>query len=324
MTTRPAVHFHIPGSVIGNPAKLALFYGPIMEGLDSLGAALGLFLLDRSDMAELVEKAPGFHIIDHGSFRHPRVLNCGQAYLPPYRNLDPWGIRALSSIAAQSFDPDQIVPDAARAFADGLRRRWVGGRLSRHRQPAVHENLPGPAVAVFLQSEGHRILGDTAYVAMRPMLAAVLARDDSRPILIKPHPFDRNVDTQAYLRDLAAADPRVRLTGANLHDILAKSAAVVTINSAVGIEAMLYNLPLVLCGQSDFHHGAVTARHPGDIGPAIASAEAAFWSHDAFLYWYFHQNCLSGEDPNLAGTVVQRIAATGFDLASLGLAQPKN
>ena len=67
------------------------------------------------------------HILDHGRLRHPRALNAGVAYVYPFWHLDPWGIRAFSSIAEKTFDPASIPPGPARAFADRLRGRGYPG-----------------------------------------------------------------------------------------------------------------------------------------------------------------------------------------------------
>jgi hypothetical protein len=67
----------------------------------------------------------------------------------------------------------------------------------------------------------------------------------------------------------------------------------------VGIEAHLHHVPAVLCGQSDFHHAATTVFDAAQMDDAIAHSIAAPWPHDAFLYWYFDQQCLNAGKPTL-------------------------
>ncbi len=241
------------------------------------------------------------------------------AYLYPFRNLDPWGIRAQSSIAAMVFDPQAIDGAVAQEFADRLRCRLVAKRPSRYEQPPDIAALPKGCVAVFLQSEAHRGVAETCYLGARAMVKAVLDGAGPRPVVIKPHPRDFSEDTHRWLRQIARKDRRVTISMANIHDILAACAVVVTINFATGIEAMLHGRPVVLCGHADFHHAAVTIRQAPDMAKGIAEAEARAWPHDAFLYWYFALNCLQAGRASLLDEFLARIAATGFDLTALGL-----
>lgn len=285
------------------------YYVKLIAGLRQMGVRVETVEHDRWTTLATVEATPGIHIVDHGNWRHDRLLNTGIAYIYPFWNLDPWGIRALSSIAALPFDPGIVDSVAAAEFTARLRKRLVERRISRYPQPPEKTDIPKGCIAVFLQSEAHRDVDETCYLSMRQMLAALLARGDRRPIVIKPHPRDADRKTRAYLVRLAARDARVQVVDANIHDILAQAAVAVTINSAVGMEAHLHRVPVVLCGQADFHHAAVTVKDQHDMGAAIAQAEATVWPHDAYLYWYFVGQCLNAGKPTLVGDFLQKVAA---------------
>jgi Capsule polysaccharide biosynthesis protein len=289
------------------------YYAKLIAGLRQMGIRVETVLHDRWTTLATVEDTPGIHIVDHGSWRHDRLLNTGIAYVYPFWNLDPWGIRALSSIAAMPFDPDSEDSVAVAEFTARLRKRLVGKRISRYPQPMEKLDLPSDCIAVFLQSEAHRDVEETCCLSMREMLAALLARDDRRAVVIKPHPRDTDPKTRGYLARLAARDARVRVVDANIHDILAKAAVAVTINSAVGIEAHLHRVPVVLCGQTDFHHASVTVKDRGDMDAGLAQAEATVWPHDAYLHWYFVGQCLSAGKPTLVGDFLTKVAATSLN-----------
>lgn len=316
MPVDPVV-FHLPASVLRGTEDLAPFYEKLIAGLRDRGAEVRQVLHDRARILAEVEADGGFHIVDHGAIRHPRILNTGVAYIYPFRNMDPWGIRALSSISAMPFDPAAIDPAAATAFADKLRRRLIGKRTSRYEQPEARQAVPKGCIAVFLQSEGHRSVEETCHLDLRAMLGAVLAVPDGRPVVVKPHPRDHDAETRLYLRRLARRHPRLQVVEANIHDILQAADVAVTINSATGIEAMLHGCPVVLCGQADFHHQAITVRQPDEMAYALHEALIRSWHHDAFLYWYFAQNCLSAMSPTLVDDLLARIAATGYDPSRL-------
>ena len=293
------VTFHLPGSVLQDPALLKPYYQRLIAGLRDRGHRVRSVLHDRTTTLDTVAATPGVHIADHGSQRHARLMNTGVAYIYPFWNLDPWGIRAQSSIAAQAFDPGSVDADAAAAFAARLRKRLVGQRRSRYPQPQAVTEVPTGCIAVFLQSDAHRQVEETCHLTQRQMLAAVMARDDPRPIVVKPHPRDTDPDTRAYLDRLSRTDARLRVMDANIHDMLARAAVAVTINSAVGIEAHLHRVPGVLCGQADFHHASITVTDARQMDEGIARAEATRWPHDAFLHWYLAERCLNAGAPSL-------------------------
>lgn len=289
--------------------KMKPFYVNIINGLQDIGIKVETVLHDRLTTLATVDAMPGIHIADHGFLRHPRLLNTGIAYIYPFWNLDPWGIRALSSIAALSFDPELVDASAAAEFTIRLRKRLVAARISRYPQREDRVDLPMGCIAVFLQSDAHRGVEETCYLTMGQMLSALLARDDRCAIVVKPHPRDKDFRTRDYLARLAARDARVQVVDANIHDILAQSSVAVTINSAVGIEAHLHRVPVVLCGQSDFHHAAVTVKNPSEMDAAIALAGATNWPHDAYLQWYFADHCLNAGKPSLVQDFLEKVAA---------------
>lgn len=316
---RQPITFHVAGSVLRDRWRLGQFYGPLADGLRARGADVRLVVHERDKVAAQVAMDDGFHVIDRGQMRHPRVLNSGIAYIQPFRNMDPWGIRAFSSIADKHFDPARIPVEAAASFAARLRDRLIGGRSSRYAQPEEVVPVPAGSIAVFLQTESHRLVGETCYLSMRRMVKALMARDDPRAICIKPHPRDADTDTFEWLHEQAEADPRVQIVAANIHDILAACDVVVTINSAVGIEAMLHGKPVVLCGHADFHHAAVTVKTADAMDEGVARSLATPWAHEAYLYWYFVRHCLSPLRKTLVQDFLGKVSGAGYNVARFGL-----
>ena len=145
---------------------------------------------------------------------------------------------------------------------------------------------------------------------------ALLARHDTSPIVIKAHPRDDSDETRDLIAT-AAADPRVRVTHGNIHDILAAARVTVTINSAVGLESLMHRVPVVLCGPADFHHSAVTVRDPFDLDAGLAKARLWPWHYAPYLYWFLKLNCVNAGAPDMIDDVLARIAATGYDASRL-------
>lgn len=301
----PTFVFHLPGSWLGpRGTGLLPFYQKLTAGLAARDIAFTIRALNRETVMGQVAKDTSFHIINHGKFEHPRVLNAGVAYVYPFWNMDPKGIRAFSSIGGLDFRAQDIDETLARPFFRKLRQRLVVERRSRYPQPIAESQLPDGSVAVFLQSESHRGLGETCHVSQREMIDTVLNATDG-PVVIKPHPLDESKETRKTLSNLSAQHPNLTITDCNLHDLLSSATRVVTINSAVGIEAYLHRKPVILCGQSDFHHIADTARDPQQLIKLLQSPSRKR-AYDKYVYWYFGLQCLNTTDPALVDRFLSR------------------
>ena len=310
MARMSALILHLPADWLADPSRMLPFYARLSEGLTARGIDWQARAIDRDGLAARIAADGDFHIVNHGQIRHARALNAGIAYVYPFWNLDPEGIRAHSSIARQPFRPARI--DAARAqrFFARLRARLVDARQSRYEQPEAPADLPEAEAAVFFQSEAHRTVGETCYMDRWQMLDAVLAATRG-PVIVKPHPRDLDAGLWDRLMQMRDQTPRLVVSGANIHDILARAARVVTINSAVGIEAYLHRKPVILCGHADFHHIAITARDPEALVAALRAPPPAR-AYAKYIHWYFAQCCINAGSKTLVEDVLERVRRTGF------------
>ncbi len=288
------------------------FYRRMTEGFAQLGVECRLVEMDRDLVASQVQADNLFHILNHGRITHPRVLNAGIAYVYPFWHLDPKGIRAFSSIADMPFRPRMVDGPEARRFTRKLKARQVGRRKSRYAQPKEAETLPQAAVAIFLQSENHRNVGETLYLDRWIMVEATCAAAQG-PVIVKPHPREMETEVFDRLLDIQTRHPNLHIALGNIHDIIATSDRVVTINSAVGIEALMHEKPVILCGRADFHHIATTVQTAKALTAAL-TAPAPGPRYAKYLYWYFGQQCLDASAPDLAEQVLGRMRAAGYEL----------
>ncbi len=301
---------HLPEAWLTDGTQMLPFYHKLFAGLDDLGVEWAAEGIDREAALARIERDGKFHIFNHGRVVHPRALNAGVAYIYPFWNLDPQGIRAFSSIGAAPFRAHTVDADKARAFLGKLRARWVDERASRYEQPDSREDLPEGAAAVFFQSEAHRGVGETCHMDRWAMLDAVLKGWDG-PVIVKPHPREMDEAMFARLLEVQAREARLVISQGNIHDTLASAARVVTINSAVGIEAYLHRKPVILCGRADFHHIADVARSPQEVVDLLA-APARGRVYAKYLYWYFRKRCVDAGRADVATQVLRKIALTGY------------
>jgi hypothetical protein len=270
--------------------------------------------------AEIIDRLPGnpvpdpddgdFHFIHQSSHRQPNVLNTGLAYVAPFWYADPQGIYGDSSVTHAQFDPAAVPRAEADGFHARLYKRLATARQSRYGQPEAVEVFPKGCIAVFLQGVSD-LLARSAHVTTRAMVEAVVAHSDGRPVVVKPHPRDADPDALDWLHRLAG-NGALRVTRANIHDILAAAAVTVSVNSAVALEGMIHTRPAVLFGRSDLHHNAVTVADVSAWPEALDQALSQEWPHAQFLHWFLLGAMLNtGHDsfaPRLLARIPQRAA----------------
>ncbi len=258
------------------------------------------------------------HIIDDRAVVAANVLNAGVAYFWEYWHLDPSGVKAFSSIGEKSYAPGDVPFRKAKPFFDMLRDRHVATRRSKYAQPEAAEVFPPGALAVFFQGTYPVQSGATDWTDL-DMLRCVLDHAGNRPVIVKPHPLACTADDIAAAEALAQADSRLIVTTANVHDILANSAATISINSTVALEGFLHRVPALLLGRSDFHHIAGAVRQPADFPQILAQELSRRGGYAQYLAWYFRRNCLPLHSADLPDRIWQIYGAAGFPPARFGL-----
>ena len=315
------VRLHVPAQLLDRDAAgLPAFYQRLLATLRDLGARTVLLLRDYDTLCKGPEGSH-FDLVHNGGVDRRQALNFAPAYLPGFWYADPKGVYFESSIAGNDFNPAKIEAQYARPFADDLRRKWVTARKSRHPQPEATEVFGQGHIAIFLQDWSDPV-ERARHMTGLDMVRTVVAAAAGRPVVVKPHPRNTARETQKIRQWLVRHHPEVRLTRANIHDILQGAAVTVSISSSVALEGMLHHVPAVLFGRSDLHHCAETVRSPADwpqaLDRALTRAQAGDWPFDAFLLWFLRRQNIDASRPFL-DRLLDRMAAQGADLAALGI-----
>jgi hypothetical protein len=301
-----------------DPARVPYFFRRLMAGLEGLGARTET--LPRNHDA-LVQPAPEGHFdfVHMGRVPRPMALNLGIAYLGGYFYVDPKGVNFESSVADKVFVPDRVPLDRAQAFFAELRKTWVEGRKSRQPQPEGRQAFGQGHLAVFLQDWSDPV-ERAQLVDSETMVRTVVQGAGGRRVVVKPHPRYKGRETRAILKYLRDCGADVRITDANVHDILHGAAATVSISSSLALEGMLHRVPAILFGRMDLHHCATTVARPADWPAALTAALGTDWPYERYLLWFLRWQNVDASRPFLP-RVLERMQAQGADLAALGIAK---
>lgn len=189
-------------------------------------------------------------------------LHLKDAAIPGYYRFDEKGYAGFSSFGELEALPAacfQASNEEVESVWGEVKSNIVDAKVSKYRQSTAPSDLPeGPFVFFPLQ-----MLNDTvallAWVSMLDALECVVKHCEKfgRKVVVKRHPMCKRADVEAALSQLAKS-PSAVISSASIHDILPRASIVVTVNSGVGFEALLYQRRVITVGASEY--GVVTDR----------------------------------------------------------------
>ncbi|RVU19479.1 hypothetical protein [Methylobacterium oryzihabitans] len=217
-----------------------------------------------------------------------------QEYMPWLFTLDPAGWGAGAS--AYPVPPGDLVgtpagePEAFDDYRSQLDRRTLGTKFPQAAQrESSRTDSPDYDLFIPLQIPHDQVIQFFSDVRLPEMLEAVttFATRRNLRLVLKPHPA--NLKATRAFRSLAD-DRNVFWSEDNIHDLIARSTAVFTINSSVGFEAMLHGKPIVTLGRTLYDAATIRGRLD-DLDGAWAQCrdwdvEDGLARYRAFYTWF--------------------------------------
>lgn len=219
------------------------------------------------------------------------------SYFRGFWFFDEIGTRNNSLNRMLPFRPELIADDEAEAFFARLHRRHIEVNRSRLPQPPTGQVLEKGALCLFVQGFTDQPYHHH-YMSAPEFIEAAIAAKGARKLYIKAHPTQKPEELEV-VQSYHNPDNGVEVIDASIHDLLPIAHCVLTLTSAVGIEAFLHETPVVLGGQTDFWQNAITLTNPDNLAAAIAESVARDWPYKKFLYWFFQENLLEDSELSL-------------------------
>ena len=237
--------------------------------------------------------------------RGTQVWHIKAADIPGRTVLDPMGFSGWSSLASPTIETlplGQIDPAAAAQGFDAAAK----ARVSKYAQAGDAPLPEEPYVFVALQTIGDMVQ-KKAFVPMLDMLAMVVARfaGTGLTVAIKRHPRCRSRRVARALTDLRDR-PGVVLTSGDIHALMAGAQAVFTVNSGVGSEAMVHDVPIYCFGASDYAAVAHQIRSAQDLARLTDPIHPKVSGSDLRRFHHYYRNTYQIDR---AGQLVPRLSA---------------
>lgn len=206
------------------------------------------------------------HIISYHT-RDPDHINVKISYLPNYFYFDEKGYAGWSELAESEPKYGGMKTTNVNKRFNDIRERVVGNNISKYQQPDQDELIKNPTPYVFLpmQVEDDEV-SKLAYVDTFNLLKKCISEipETNYHLVIKRHPRCDS-DRISELLSMASTNSQIHVLDRSIHDLIENAAAVVTVNSGVGFEALLHEKPVVNFGQTDYHWATTTFKEQSKV-----------------------------------------------------------
>ena len=231
----------------------------------------------------------------------PQGLTFRRAYHYPFWQIENTAQRHEFDVAKSAFDPNQIEGKEAQRFYNFWRKRLF--------------DLSGPVSNqgfVYMPLQG-RLLEQRSFQTCKPieMIERCLERFEGRKIIATLHPNE--VYSEAELTALEALEAKhatIELRMGQMHEMLMGCACVVTQNSSVAFNAYFYGKPVVLFGQVDFHHIALS----GEALPSSEDITNHQPDYAGYVWWFWQDQCINAGRENAQDKIAARLRALGWNI----------
>ncbi|KAB7654608.1 MAG: hypothetical protein ACRDCT_08815 [Shewanella sp.] len=271
----------VPVSWFDNPVdgeKNRTFFANFLIQLSKFNVPLHLikvpFGADRA--ARKPEK--GALVFSYHSFgKEKNVWHLKEAPVTPLFGIDRYGYSGwaeITNLPRKRQEISAISDKHAEEVIEKYRRQFKEKRISKYPQPDEQDvELPAEYIFFPLQVSNDPVSQFSPF-NMLDMLkrAAEAARRTGTTLLVKRHPFCPSVAVKRTLQQLTEDNPQVKVVNLNVHTLIEHAKAVMTVNSGVGIEALIDGAAVYAAGKSEWFAAANSIASLEDIDAIFSEA----------------------------------------------------
>lgn len=239
---------------------------------------------------------------------HIKVTDLPACFSFDARGYSGWSEFSQTPLA--DLNPARVDLQRAEEFVSAMRRRIIGGNVSKYQQTQADGALQLPDCYVFLALQ---VIDDAvqalARLTMLEMLAEVAdtCRKRSIALVVKRHPRCNSAMVSKALAD-GVKNGGFQLSDASIHDLISRASAVCVVNSSVGAEALLHAKPVFVFGESEYQHVCFPIRAKGEFGMVFKPGEMPVSPDELTRYLYLLRNeyAVDTSDPPAAREFIRR------------------
>ena len=255
---------------------------------------------------QCIPKLPGDWIVSYHTSApyNPRHLHIQESPLAGCCSFDHAGFAGFSSIATDDTEITAFTSGISDEVLERNQRemyqKYVTANVSKYHQPSGCQPIPGPYVFVALQIPTD-IVSQLAWINGVDLLRSVVDhyRGTGVRVVVKRHPFCGSMGVQQCLDELEAAGDILR-TDNSIHSIIESARAVLTVNSGVGLEALMHGKSVIVSGGCDYAHAARTVRTREELARVLSDETPPDQRRiRELLYFYARRFAVPADDESI-------------------------
>ncbi len=232
--------------------------------------------------------------------RSPKHLHIQEAPLAGRCSFDDEGFAGFSSIATDHSRIEQrtadLSPTALEKNFQAIYQQYVVHNISKYQQSSETTPITEPYVFVALQISTD-VVSKLAWIPGIELLCSVAAyyRGSGIRVAVKRHPYCGSMSMQKCLDELEAAGDIIRVDG-SIHQLIPAAKIVITVNSGVGLEALMHGKPVIISGACDYSYAAITVKTREQLHEVLAAEPSAnLLKIQQLLHYYVHHFTVSAD-----------------------------
>lgn len=249
-------------------------------------------------------KIPGSRVISYHTHDeyNQHHMHIQEAALAGRCTVDYQGFAGYSSLATHFLPIELSTVESSQMEleenAELLAVKYIHGNISKYEQDEKREVFEGDYVFVALQIPTD-VVASLAYISGVNLVRTVAEfyEGTSTKVIVKRHPYCNSKTIQSTLEELNIAN-KIQISTASVHDLISGAKTVFTVNSGVGLEALLHKKPVVVTGSCDYAYAVAAQAKNEDELYSILNSSLSFDSHktNKLLHHYIYEYSTKNND----------------------------
>lgn len=201
-----------------------------------------------------------YSISYHTNNNSPCSLHVQESTLPGRCSIDSHGYAGFSSIANDFESINKCAKIVSNAEVDlnfeYMKELYVKNNKSKYEQSESNAQIEGPYIFLPLQVTTD-VVAELAWIPALRLLEIVAQeyRNSDVKVVVKRHPYCTSISVQEKLESLERQG-LIHLSTSSVHALITGAEVVYTVNSGVGLEALMHLKPVVVTGKCDYLYAA--------------------------------------------------------------------
>ncbi|NJM37443.1 MAG: hypothetical protein HC845_06020 [Akkermansiaceae bacterium] len=230
--------------------------------------------------------------------KNSKHLHIQEAPLAGRCSFDDAGFAGFSSIATNHSAIEAFTAKVSAELLEQnqkeLYQQYVVNNVSKYKQSSETAPITEPYVFVALQISTD-VVSRLAWISGIEMLQIVAEyyRSSGTRVVVKRHPYCGSMSMQKCLDELEENGSIIRASG-SIHQLISSAKLVLTVNSGVGLEALIHNKPVIVSGRCDYSYATQTVKTRTELFEALTNTgDSDPLKRQQLLYYYVHQFTLA-------------------------------